>query len=173
MKIKVNENITLRTWKKSDQKRLASLANNENIAKFMMDSFPFPYTEKDAEEWISMCLEEENNLILAIELNGELVGGIGGHFKRDIQRYSAELGYWVGENYWGKGIVSKAIGTFCTYLFSNYKINRIYADVFSTNPASAIVLEKNAFVQEGHLKKAAYKNGLFIDLLVYSRLKGS
>jgi len=171
MEIIVSKDIKLRDWRKSDQKRLASLANNQHIANFMMDSFPHPYTEKDAEEWINMCLKETKNPLFVIERKGELIGGIGGHIKDDIHRYNAELGYWIAENYWNKGIISKAIGVFCSHLFSNYKINRIYADVFSTNPASGKVLEKNGFIQEGLLKKAAYKNGLFIDLLVYSKLK--
>ena len=171
MEIVVNKEITLRSWKRSDQSRLTSLANNQHIANFLMDSFPHPYTDKDAEHWIDLCLEENKNLLLAIERKGELIGGIGGHFKDDIHRYNAELGYWIAEHYWGKGIITKTIEHFCSYLFSKYKINRIYADVFSTNPASGRVLEKNGFIKEGTLKKAAYKNGLFIDLLVYSKLK--
>jgi len=171
MEIIVNNEIKLRNWRKSDQKRLASLANNQHIANFLMDSFPHPYTEKDAEAWINMCLKETKNPLLVIERKGELIGAIGGHIKEDIHRYNAELGYWVAENYWGKGITSKVIESFCSYLFSDFKITRIYADVFSNNPASERVLVKNGFVKEGHLKKAAYKNGLFIDLLVYSKLK--
>jgi RimJ/RimL family protein N-acetyltransferase len=171
MTIKVNNAIVLRPWRKEDVKRLISLAINQHIADFLIDVFPHPYTLKDAEKWIAMCQGEKKNLLLAIEYNNELIGGIGGHFKEDIHRYNVELGYWIAENYWGKGIISKTLATFCDHLFSNYKINRIYADVFSTNPASGKVLEKNGFIQEGLLKKAAYKNGFFIDLLVYSKLK--
>ncbi len=171
MRLVVNESIVLRDWESTDVRRLLMLANNEKISKYLMDSFPHPYTENDANHWINSCKKEKTNLLLAIEYGGEFVGGIGAHFKNDIHRYNAELGYWIGEPYWGKGIISDSIKFFTNYVFSSYKVNRIYADVFSTNPASAKVLEKNGFKKEASLEKAVFKNGFFIDVLIYSKLK--
>ena len=171
MQIEINEKIILREWRNSDEKRIVALANNEKIARNMRDVFPHPYFEKNARQWIKQCQEEKKNLLLAIEYEGELVGGIGAHFQEDIYRYSAELGYWIGEGYWGKGIVTKAIGVFTDYLFSHYKINRLFGEVFSSNPASGMVLLKNGFKNEAILEKAAFKNGFFIDILIYSKLK--
>jgi len=171
MKLVIDESIVLREWNKKDLKRLAMLANNDKIARNMMDAFPHPYTPKDAEQWIRNCEDEKTNLLLAIEYNGEFIGGIGAHFKQDIYRYNAELGYWIGEPYWGKGIASKIISFFTPYLFNNYKLNRIYGDVFSSNPGSAKVLENNGFTKEATLEKAVFKNGFFLDVWVYSKLK--
>ena len=171
MNLVINESLVLRDWESSDIKRLVMLANNDKIAKNMMDAFPHPYSEKDAEQWIKNCKEEKTNLLLAIEYKGEFVGGIGAHFKNDIHRYNAELGYWVGEPFWGKGIASEAISFFTSYLFANYKLNRIYGDVFSSNPGSAKVLEKNGFTKEATLERAVFKNGFFLDVWVYSKLK--
>jgi len=171
MKIKINEELLLREWKLSDAERLVALANNENLAKTLLDSFPQPYTMENAVDWIEHCQNEKKSLLLAIEYQGNFVGGIGAHFKEDIQRYNVELGYWVGEPYWGKGIITHSINEFSEYLFKNHKINRIYGEVFEQNVGSAIALEKCGFEKEATLKKAAYKNGYFIDLFIYSKLK--
>lgn len=171
MQILINDQIKLREWRSSDAKRLVALANNENLAENLLDTFPNPYTLANAEQWIEHCQNEKKNILLAIEYKGEFVGGIGAHFKDDIHRYSVELGYWIGEPYWGQGIASKAINSFSEYLFSNYKINRIYGEIFEKNIGSAKALEKNGFEKEAVLKKAGYKNGFFIDLFIYSKLK--
>lgn len=171
MNLKVNDTIVLRNWKVSDVKRLVMLANNEKIARNMKDAFPHPYTEQDAKQWIEHCNEEKSSLLLAIEYKGEFVGGIGAHFKKDISRYNAELGYWIGEPYWGKGIGTEVISFFSDYVMKNYKLNRIYGEVFSSNPASAKALEKNGFKKEATLEKAVFKNGFFLDVWVYSKLK--
>lgn len=171
VKLEINPDLKLREWRSSDEKRLYTLANNENLSRKLLDSFPHPYTRENAAQWIEHCQNEKKNILLAIEFKGEFVGGIGAHFKEDIHRYNVELGYWVGEPYWGQGIISKAIASFTDYLFSNYKINRVYGEVFENNTASAKVLEKNGFTKEAVLKKAAFKNGFFIDLIVYSKLK--
>ena len=171
MKIEINKDIILREWRESDESRLANLANNQHLANNMMDRFPHPYTEEHARNWIEICQNEKKNVLRAIEYKGELVGGMGAHFKKDIHRYSVELGYWVAEAYWGKGIASACVKKFTAFLFENYKINRIYGEVFESNPASGKVLEKCGYQHEATLRKAAYKNGYFIDLLIYSKLK--
>lgn len=171
MQLEINPKLRLREWRDQDEKRLVSLANNDKIARNLMDVFPHPYTKEDARHWIKTSGEEKEKLLLAIEFNGELVGAIGAHFKSDVYKYNCELGYWIGEPYWGKGIASACIDYFTNYLFQNYKINRVYGDVFSNNPASGKVLEKNGFKKEATLEKAAFKNGFFIDIWVYSKLK--
>lgn len=171
MQLKISAELQLRDWKDSDAKRLVSLANNENLSKNMLDTFPHPYTIENAEQWIAHCQNENKNVLQAIEYKGEFVGGIGAHFKDDIHRYSVELGYWVGENYWGKGIGTACVKAFSDYLFKNFKINRVYGEVFEHNLGSAKVLENCGFKHEATLKKAAYKNGYFIDLIIYAKLK--
>jgi RimJ/RimL family protein N-acetyltransferase len=169
--IKVDHELHLRTFKHDDKEKLIKYANNRSIWINLMDGFPHPYSIKDAKKWISFCLTESKNVHLAIIYKNELVGAIGAQFKEDIYRYSAELGYWVGEPFWGKGIATRVIKSATTYLFNTYKINRIYASTFPKNIGSNKVLLKNGFIKEGVLRKAAFKDGFFIDLEVFGLLK--
>lgn len=160
-------NFTIRTWNTADLDSLVKYANNWNIAKNMMDKFAFPYTENDARNFIEFANKDTPVHIFAIDISGEAVGGIGIHPKEDIHRKNAELGYWLGEPFWGKGIMSKAVKAIVNFGFNTYSIERIYATAFSSNIASQKVLEKNNFLLEAILKQTIIKNGEFLDEWIY------
>jgi len=156
-------NIILRKWDKEDIEQLITLANNKNISDNLRDHFPYPYTLKDAEEWISL---NETNLSItnfAIEVN-ELAGGCGILLKEDIYRFNAEIGYWIGEKFWNKGIATHVVRLMIEKIKLKYPdIIRIYAEVFEHNKASMKVLEKNGFHLESIRQKAVVKNNIVMN----------
>ena len=158
----------LRPWALSDLDSLVRHANNPDIAKFMMDGFPHPYTEENGEAFIAFATKDDPIHIFAIDVNGEAVGGIGIHPQADVQRKNAELGYWLAEPFWGKGIITNAIKQMIEFGFKTYDINRIFARPYGTNIGSQKVLEKAGFVLEGRFEKTIFKNGEFLDELVYA-----
>lgn len=156
--------VTLRPWCKDDLTSLVRHANNFNIWINLRDSFPHPYTEEAGKVWLNMAMNEATNLLLAIVIDGEAVGGVGAIFKTDVYRLNAEIGYWLSEEYWCQGLVSVSVTLLVDYVFWNYPdILRIYADVFSFNPASARVLQKCGFHLEAIHKSSVIKNGQVID----------
>ncbi|MCW3103156.1 MAG: family N-acetyltransferase [Bacteroidetes bacterium] len=161
-------NFSLRPWTISDLDSLVKHANNPNIARNLTDKFPYPYTAENGKAFISFAMQGDPVNIMAIDINGEAVGGIGIHPQSDIQRKNAELGYWLAEPFWGKGIITRAIRQMTDYGFANFDITRIYARPFETNTASKKALEKNSFVIEGRFEKTLYKNGEFLDELIYA-----
>jgi len=163
--------VKLRDFEKSDSKRLVSLLNNKNIWDNLRDYIPYPYTEKDAIEYIDFCNSQKPITYFAIEYNGELVGSIGLILQRDVYRKSAEIGYWIGESYWGKGITSKAAKLIVDYGFKKLDIVRIYTGIFDYNIASQKVLTNNGFVNEGVFKNAIFKNGKLCDEVRFSIIK--
>lgn len=170
--------ITLRPWHIDDADELATLANNSNIAKFMANVFPYPYTIENAKTFIALANNSSNpslplSIRFAIIMDDQLVGGIGLHLQSDILRKNAEIGYWIGEPYWGKGIAGKAIPQIIEYGFQNMDIVRIFARIFGTNIASQKVVEKCGFILEGKYEKTLYKNDEFLDELIYAVRKKS
>ena len=161
----------LRDWKMSDLQSLVEHANNYNIAKWLTNQFPYPYDEKAGEAYINAVLSDNPRKIFAIDINGEAVGSIGVFPQSDIHEKSAEIGYWLSEKYWGNGIMAKAITEVFEYGFKTFDIARVFARPFSTNKGSQRVLEKAGFELEAILKKALYKDGEYLDELIYSRLK--
>jgi PTS system mannose-specific IID component/fructoselysine and glucoselysine-specific PTS system IID component len=136
----------LRKFKESDLASLVKYANNYNIAKFLTNMFPHPYTEENGKDYLSLAINHPG--IFAIDVDGEVVGSIGLFPQTDIHQKSAELGYWLAEPFWGNGIVPQAIGEIVEYGFKTFDIVRIYARPFSTNRASQRVLEKAASMEE-------------------------
>ncbi len=171
MKI-VCKDLILRPWQKSDLKELVQIADDKSISDNLRDAFPFPYTYKDAENWIALT-EKNNNPILffAITFNDKLIGSIGIVLKEDIYRKNAEIGYFIGKQYRGKGYITLAIQAILSYIFTNFDIIRVYAEPFATNKASRKVLEKNKFICEAVFKQYVIKNGLIQDSCIYSILK--
>jgi [ribosomal protein S5]-alanine N-acetyltransferase len=159
---------SLRAWHKDDVKSLAKYANNLNIAKNMTDGFPFPYTEETAKNFIKMTQQFKPNRFFAIVVNKEAIGGIGIHPQTDIQRKNAELGYWLAEEFWGNGIIYRAILEINKYAFENFDINRIFARPFATNLASQKVLQKAGFKFECKFEKTLIKNDELIDEMFFS-----
>ena len=157
----------LRPWTNNDLPSLVLHANNWNVAKNLMDRFPHPYTTEDGIVFIEMAAKHAPVQVFAIDINGQAVGGIGLHPQSDIHRKNAELGYWLAEPFWGKGVVPKAIQEMVDYGFRHFAIDRIYARPFGTNLASQRVLEKAGFRLEGKFDKVLFKNGEYLDELVY------
>lgn len=161
-------NFTLRPWSMDDLENLVAFANNAAIAKFMSDQFPHPYTAEKGKAFIEFATKNTITNIFAIDIEGKAAGGIGIHPQEDIYCKNAELGYWLAEPYWGKGIITKAVAQMIDYAFTNFDINRIYARPFGTNLASQKVLEKAGFILEARIEKALFKNGEYLDELIYA-----
>ena len=160
--------VTIRTFRRSDKFRMAEIANNVKVAANLRDAFPSPYTLEDAQKFISMCLRQVPYGIFAIEFEGQYVGNIGLHRQGDVYRKTAELGYFIGEPYWHKGITPRAVNLICEYGFRELDVIKIFSGVFSFNTASQRVLEKCGFTLEAVLKAAAIKNGRICDEYRYA-----
>ena len=158
----------LRAWRDTDLESLVKYANNPNIAGNLTNAFPHPYTVENGQAFIQYARSADPLSIFAIELNGEAIGGIGIHPQTDIMCKNAELGYWLAEPFWGKGIISSAIAQIVQYAFATFDIVRIYARPFGTNFASQKALEKNGFVLEARIHDNIFKNGVFQDELIYA-----
>jgi [ribosomal protein S5]-alanine N-acetyltransferase len=165
----MNQHFQLRRWQTGDEKSLAENANNYKIWKNLKDIFPYPYTLSDAYEWIKAA--EDSPHTFAIEVGGKAVGGIGILLKDDIYKKNAEIGYWLGENFWGQGIISTAITEIVDFTFRKYDVNRIFAGVFEYNTASMRVLEKAGFIKEAILKQSLFKEGAFFDEHIYVKFR--
>lgn len=164
----MNKPITLRAWSAADLNNLVRYANNWNIAQYLTDQFPHPYTEEKGKAFIDMASQHDPVRIFAIDLNGQAVGGIGIHPQQDIYRRNAELGYWLAEPFWGQGIMSHAIKSAVNYAFDTFAIDRVFARPFGSNIASQKVLEKANFILEGRFEQVLIKAGVVEDELVYA-----
>ncbi len=162
---------TLRPWHINDLESLVLHANNPRIAQFMTDGFPHPYNKEAGKKFIEFATADDPVHIFAIEVAGNAVGGIGIHPQQDIYRKNAEIGYWLGEKYWNKGIITKALNQVVEIAFNEFNIERVFARPFGTNKASQKVLEKCGFTLESVLKKTIFKNGEYMDELIYAKRK--
>ncbi len=165
--------MTLRPWHIDDLETLVIIANNVNIAKYMADVFPHPYTIENGNAFIDLAINDAkkippNAVRFAIIIDDKPVGGIGLHLQSDILRKNAEIGYWLAEDYWGKGIITDAIKQIVKYGFDNLDIVRIFARIYGTNIPSQKVVEKCGFKLEGKYDKTIFKNGEFLDELIYA-----
>lgn len=165
------EKITLRRLEPSDKNQLTRLANNKKIWDNVRDAFGHPYSEKNAEEFIQRQAQNETEKVFAIEYEGEFCGCIGLIFQKDVYHKSAEVGYWVGEPFWGKGIATKAVELLVQYAFEDLKLIRVFAGAFEYNVGSMRVLEKNGFQKEGIAKNAVFKNNNLWDEHRYALVK--
>jgi len=161
-------NLKLRAWNKNDLPSLVKYANNPEISKNLTDKFPYPYKKEDGLRFIEMATKNNQQNIFAIEVNNEAAGAIGIHPQDDIHQKNAELGYWLAQPYWGKGIVTEAIKQIVEYGFQNFDINRIFARPFGSNKASQRVLEKAGFELEAIFEKTVLKRGVYEDELFYA-----
>ncbi len=162
----------LRKWAGEDAPALVKYADNKNIADNMRDGFPHPYLINDAWAFLQSFIDadESKSFCRAIDVGGEAVGSIGLFLQDDVYRKSAEIGYWLGEPFWGKGIVTAALKQMCSEAFKRYDITRIYAEPYSQNAASRRALEKAGFELEGTLRESVCKNGAIFDSCVYALL---
>lgn len=169
----MNKRYELRPWSLSDCRSLAEYANNIHVWNNLRDGFPSPYTEEDVRVYIANTLTKDCVQDFAIIVDGKAVGGIGFIPQVDVERYSAEIGYWLGEPYWGCGIMSKVVSEVVEYVFATTELVRLYASVFESNPASRKVLEKCGFRLVGIMHKAVRKNDRWVDMCYYEILKSS
>ena len=162
--------IQLRKLKKSDVPRIAELLNNKKIWDNLRNYIPYPYKESDAEFFVDLVNNDDSQEVFAIEYEGDFCGVISLILLQGVYEKTAELGYWLGETYWGKGIVSKAVNLITTYGFNDLKLVRIHTGVYEYNIASMKVLEKNGYEKDGIFKKAILKNGKIWDEHRYYKL---
>ena len=164
--------VKLRKWDLSDAPALAEYANNKKIADMLRDGFPYPYSIKDANNFIQAALKEDGTASLfAIDLDGEAIGSIGAIFKEDIYRLNVEIGYWLAERFWGQGITTQAIKLITGWVFENHDTERIYAEPFSDNTGSCRALEKSGYTLEARFSRNLIKNDLIKDSFIYSILR--
>ena len=163
----------IRKWNIKDAVSLAKMLNNKKILDNLRDGLPYPYTVKDAEKYITAMLsaDQEKTFAFAITLDDKVIGSIGVFRCENIHFRTAEMGYYIGEPYWGKGIMTSAVKQTCQYIFEHTDIIRIFAEPFSENAASCRVLEKSGFQFEGLLRNNAIKNGKVLNMKMYSLLR--
>ncbi|MBU0995056.1 MAG: GNAT family N-acetyltransferase [Proteobacteria bacterium] len=158
----------IRDWRIEDAPSIARYANNRKIWLNLRDGFPHPYSLKDAKDFISQAMAIKPASVFAIATKTEAIGSIGFFPGKDVHRFTAEIGYWLAEPFWGKGIVTEAVKRISSYAIHDMKLHRISAEPYATNKASARVLEKAGFTYEGILRASAFKDGEIIDQVIYS-----
>jgi [ribosomal protein S5]-alanine N-acetyltransferase len=161
----------IRSWRAGDEPSLVRHADNRKVWLNVRDRFPHPYTLPDAEIWVERASAAVPETQFAIEVAGEAIGGVGLFLQEDVERFSAEIGYWLGEAYWGRGVATAVVQRFTEYAFEAFDLCRIYANVFAWNPASARVLEKAGYQLEGRLRQSAVKEGRVVDGLLYATVR--
>ncbi|MXZ91045.1 MAG: GNAT family N-acetyltransferase [Chloroflexi bacterium] len=161
----------LRSFHPDDAPALAKYANNRNVSRNLWDKHPYPYRLADAAEWIQYAMQQEPETIFAIASATEVIGCIGMLPQSDVARLSAEVGYWLGEPFWGQGITTSALQALTEYAFTQLGMVRLFASVMEWNPASARVLEKAGYQYEGRLRKSAIKDGQIIDQWLYAMVR--
>ena len=165
----VLERCTIRLWQLDDAASLAKHANNRKIWLGVRDLFPHPYTLDDANEFLRRAASKQPATNFCIDINEAAVGGIGVRLGEDVNRHTAGLGYWLGEDFWGHGFMTEVVPVVTGYCFENFPLQRIQAEAYANNAASIRVLEKAGFVLEGRLRKNVIKDGQVLDSLLYAR----
>lgn len=161
----------IRDWRPSDEAALISAADNRNVWRNLHHRFPHPYTRADARDWFFSLAAAPEPTHWAIEVHGIAAGGIGVDLGEGIYAKSAHFGYWLGEQYWGRGIMTEAVRATAEYALRRFELVRLEAPVFAWNPASMRVLEKSGFAREGVLRKSVFKDGQLIDQILYALVR--
>ena len=161
----------LRSFRPDYAASLAKYANNRSVSRNLRDRFPYPYRIGDAEGFIRLASEQDPETMFAIASDAEAIGGIGLELYADVHRRSAQVGYWLGEPFWGRGIATLALEAITGYAFARFDLARVYAYVYEWNPASARVLEKAGYEYEGRLRKSITKDGQIIDQWLYAMVR--
>jgi ribosomal-protein-alanine N-acetyltransferase len=162
--------LILRPWQKQDAQALAAIANNRNIWNNVRDYFPSPYTVADALQWVAKTNTEKPVQNFAIVWQQHVVGGCGCIMKEDVYRKNIEIGYFIGEPFWGKGIATEACRLLCSYIIEKMEMARIEACTFQNNKASMRVLQKNGFYLESMRQKAVFKNNELMDEYLWVKM---
>ncbi|MGB6738879.1 MAG: GNAT family N-acetyltransferase [Candidatus Cybelea sp.] len=162
--------VLLRLPRLSDAGAMAKHANNREVWLNLRDRMPHPYSIEDARAFIELIEDQDPRVQFSVDVNGEVVGGIGLVPGADIERCSAEVGYWVGPEYWNRGIATAALERICRYVFEELGFLRIFATPIAWNPASLRVLEKAGFEREGIMRNACVKDGRVTNMILYARV---
>jgi [ribosomal protein S5]-alanine N-acetyltransferase len=158
----------VRSWRISDLEPLVKYADNRHIWINLRDRFPHPYTRRDGQRFIRSMCSSEPETAFAIAVNGEAAGGIGFVLLQDVERVSAEIGYWLGEPFWGRGLATQAVVAVTRYAIETHGLTRVFAVPFAYNTASCRVLEKAGYVLEARLRRSAIKDGRIVDQFQYA-----
>jgi ribosomal-protein-alanine N-acetyltransferase len=164
-------NCAVRSWQATDAKSLVTYANNRKIWLSLRDRFPHPYSKSDALDFLRSIRGRQPETAFAIAVGDEAVGSIEFVLQQDVERVSAEIGYWVGEPFWGRGIATEALSAVTRYAFEHHHLTRIFAVPFAANRASCRVLEKAGYVLEGTLRRSAIKDGAIVDQFQYAHFE--
>lgn len=164
---------TLRPFRASDLEPLVALADDERVSAMLRDRFPHPYTRADGEAWLAATLAPREDWRLAIEVDGAFAGSIGFHAGEDVHRHDAEVGYWLGEPYRGRGLLAVALAAATPVAMDALRLHRVHAGVYDGNEASMRVLEKAGYAKEATLHCAVVKRGRVLDLHLYARWRRS
>ncbi len=175
MSFDIGDGFTIRSYRAGDRDSIVRCANNPKISVNLTHRFPSPYTAEDADRWLGMVLEQvPETLFVIADPDDVFVGGVGLHLGEGVYRCGAELGYWLAEPFWGRGVVTAAVAALVPWGFAKFPgLERIQARVFSWNPASARVLEKNGFLLEGRRRNAVRKGDELLDELTFARLRSA
>ncbi|MFN3402986.1 MAG: GNAT family N-acetyltransferase [Cytophagaceae bacterium] len=163
-----HKKILLRPLAPADKASIAKYINNYRVVRNLRDFIPYPYSEDDAESFINLNKNIFPPVNFTIEFQGEAIGVIGLVLQKDIHKINAEIGYWIGEPFWGMGLMSSCVKLITEYAFKTFSLKRIYAGVFETNTASMRVLEKSGYTLECVIKKSLIKNEVILDEHLYS-----
>lgn len=161
----------VRTFRPDDAASLAYHGNNRKVWLNLRDRFPHPYTEQSAAQYIAYLASEPDPTSFAIEVAGSAIGGISLHLGGDIERIGAEIGYWIGEEFWGRGIITAAIRLVTEHAFADRALERVFAVPFVSNVASRRALEKAGYIREGLMRRSAIKDGQVMDQYLYARVR--
>jgi [ribosomal protein S5]-alanine N-acetyltransferase len=169
--MKCSDLVSLRAPRPSDAESLAKHANDRNVWINLRDRMPHPYTLADATAWLERIRHEEPRTNFIIDFDGEAIGCIGFVLGTDIERCSAEVGYWIGAEHWGRGVATLALARICPYAFDNFGLLRVFATPKARNLASCRVLEKAGFEREGLMRNACIKDGKVLDMALYAKVR--
>ena len=160
----------IRPWRLADAEALVNYGNNRKVWLNLRDGFPHPYTLKDAQAFLERVTRSTPETMFAIATIEEAIGGIGLSPNQDVHRLTAELGYWLAEPYWGRGIMTETVTKLTDYALEQFGLMRIYAEPYAPNTASCRVLEKASYSLEGRLRNSVIKDGRILDQFMYARL---
>jgi len=163
--------LRVRSWHKHDLDALVRYADNPKIAANLRDQFPHPYTRSAGAAFLADVRSADIETSFAVEYSGEAIGGIGFRLGTDIARLSAEMGYWLGEPFWGRGLTTRAVRAASDWAFDSYNVIRIFATAFSHNVGSMRVLEKAGFEREGILRRSAVKDAIILDQVLFAKVR--
>lgn len=167
----LGDGLRLRHLRRDDVAAVTRLVGDRRVWLNLRDVVPHPYTLRDGADFVGRMVASTDPEAVAIELDGDLAGVIGVHPNTDVHRYVAELGYWLGPPFWGRGVATRCVRAITAHVFATTELLRIEAHVFSSNPASSRVVEKAGFTLEGTLRASVVKDGRVLDRHMWAMVR--